>query len=216
MNYLITLNMLSLFLLISILTFCSGTIILPPKFFDNNTQDVGLVFVQGAFIPARNYQTFFQALQEKYERNLWIALVEFPFDMPEPLLMENEIKDAFSALEKANMNVTEQTPFFFGGHSLGGIMIQDYVLNKNNQEVMPVKVVGLILEGSYITRKNLNLIQNTNLISSILSISGELDGVNRISRMAESFYFDRKNMEKDEKVKRMTYIIPGLFSIIFI
>ena len=72
---------------------------------------------------------------------------------------------------------------------------------------MECTVKGLILEGGYIVRKNRNLIENATLIESVLSIGGELDGLNRISRMAESLYFDMKF--QNNGIKRMTHLIPG-------
>ena len=45
------------------------------------------------------------------------------------------------------------------------------------------------------------------MVPEVASFSGELDGLNRISRMAESFHFVLKNVRKG--VERMTYLVPG-------
>lgn len=54
-------------------------------------------------------------------------------------------------------NTQKKPPFFFVGHSLGGVIIQDYLYNESNLNKLPVKMAGLILEGSYVNRKNYEL-----------------------------------------------------------
>ena len=45
-------------------------------------------------------------------------------------------------------------------------------------------MAGLILESSYANRKNYELSKDPSLVPAVASFSGELDGLNRISRMA--------------------------------
>lgn len=197
-----------LFLLLNTVAFCTGTIVLPANK-TSSTNDVGIIFVQGASIPARNYVKVFQELQSKFDGNLWIALTEFPFDIPQPLMINSRINDGFTQLKKSGFQFNKDTPFFFVAHSLGGVFLQDYIFDKKNQDSLPAKVAGLILEGSYILRKNRDLVyNNSNLIPSIMSVSGDLDGLNRISRMSEAFYFDVQNSGKG--VPTITYFIPGM------
>lgn len=167
-----------------------------------------MIFIQGTQIEAKNYQKYFEALQSKFTANkLWVAMVEFPFNVPQPLMIKSRINDGFKQLKDAGFNYKKETPFFFIGHSLGGVMVQDYVLNKDNQEDMPAKFAGLVLEGATILRKNYELVKDSNLISSILTIGGELDGLNRISRMSESVYFDEKF--NGNGVMRNTHLVLG-------
>ena len=51
-----------------------------------------------------------------------------------------------------------------------------------------MKVSGLILEGSYIQRNNYG---NAKSLINVLTIGAELDGLVRITRIAESYYFDK-------------------------
>lgn len=134
-------------------------------------------------------------------------MVEFPFSVPQPIMISSRINDGFKKLKDAGFNYNKETPFFFIGHSLGGVVVQDYVLNKDNQNSMPAKFAGLVLEGASILRKNYELVKDSTLISSILTIGGELDGLNRISRMSESVYFDEKF--NGNGVYRNTYLVPG-------
>ena len=123
-------------------------------------------------------------------------------------MINSRINDGFTQLRKEGFQFNKDTPFFFVAHSLGGVFLQDYILNKDNQDSLPVKVAGLILEGSYIVRKNRDLVySDSNLIPSIMSVSGDMDGLNRVSRMSESYYFDMKNSGKG--VQTATYLIPG-------
>lgn len=196
------------FIVLNVVALCQSTIVLPPLNQTAGAKDVGIIFIQGAQISAKNYVKTFQVLQQKFNGNLWIALAEFPFDTPQPLTFGMEVNNCFSELKKAGFQYNKDTPFFFAGHSLGSVFLQDYILNKSNTDSMLCSVKGLILEGGYIVRKNRNLIENATLVESVLSISGELDGLNRISRMAESLHFDMKF--QNNGIKRMTHLIPGM------
>jgi len=184
----------------------SSTIVLKPTSLPTSTvQDVAVIFVPGASIESKFYTKFFQTLQKKYP-GLWIAMTEYVFSTPNPIQIDNEFNKAFDQLKESGLNYTKETPFFFIGHSLGGVFLQDYVFGKVSQNTMPVMVAGMVLEGSYIVRKNYNLAKNAT-VPALLTISGELDGLNRISRMAESAYFDTKDGNSD--VLRMSYVISG-------
>jgi len=112
----------------------------------------GYIFVQGASIPAKNYLKYALDLQAKFNGSLWIGLAEFPMDTPEPLLIKIIMSSIFNELKKEGFNYNKDTPFYFGGHSLGGIIVQDYLFENYNN--LPFKFDALILEGSFITRKN--------------------------------------------------------------
>lgn len=136
-------------------------------------------------------------------------MTEFPLSTPEPILIGKIIDDSISNLQKAGLKLNKETPFFFIGHSLGGIMMQDYLLTKINSKSSPVKIAGLILEGSYIERKHYEDVRNP-LTPPILALGGSLDGVNRIARMAESRFFDLKNKDTLSLYKRLTLIVDGM------
>ena len=206
--------MFKFFLLVFVfegLKFCSNTIILKPDQAKEGLE-VGVLFVQGAQIDAKYYVKIHQELQTKFSGRLWIALTEFPLNLPEPLAVNQIIIDSLNELNNSGLAISAQTPFFFIAHSLGGIVIQEYLLNESNQKNLPVKFAGLVLEGSYIERKNYQVVkkQNANPTYSILSIGGDLDGLNRISRMSEAFYFDKLNKNELAPYNRMTLILSGI------
>lgn len=184
-----------------------GNIVIPPS--KTSGTEIGLIFVQGAEIPAQNYQKFAIQLQSKFNGKLWIVLTEFPFNTPEPLLVNSVMSSAYDALRKSGFQFDQKTPFFFGAHSLGGIIIQDYLLN--NLAQLPFQFSGLVLEGSFITRSNLNKIPPS--FPAILTLGGELDGLARLTRMAESFYHNNKDSSLKESI---TLVVDGMNHFQFI
>lgn len=63
---------------------------------------------------------------------------------------------------------------------------------------------GLILEGSYIQRKNY---ANAKSLVNVLTIGAELDGLVRITRIAESYYFDKIGAFK---IPTQTLVLAGM------
>ena len=198
----------STILALSLISFCTCTIIITPENPKNPGIDAGVIFIQGAEIDAKHYMLFCKELQAKFNGKLWFALAEFPLSTPEPILIGKIIDDSFVSLAKAGLKVNKDTPFFFVGHSLGGVMVQDYLFGKLSS--LSIKIAGLILEGSYIERKHLDQVQSDTLIPPILALGGSSDGVNRISRMAISRYFDMKNDQNRFLFKRLTLVVDGM------
>ena len=84
---------------LALFSLVSSTIILRPT--KNDTQfDTVLVFIQGAFIPANGYTKFSLELQDKFNGRLWVALTEFFENLPDPLVFDSKLNEAFSALKK--------------------------------------------------------------------------------------------------------------------
>jgi hypothetical protein len=172
----------------------------------------GYIFFQGASIPAANYRKYAVEMQKKFNGSLWVGITEFPFHLPEPLLVNEVVNGIFNEMKKQGFNYNSQTPFLFGGHSLGGIIVQDYMLKELGK--LPVSFAGLVLEGSFIRRSKLAESREPNF-PPILTLGAELDGLARITRLAESFYHDYDNQKKEllfnkDKKSSYTIIIPGM------
>ena len=174
----------------------------------NGNLEAGLILIQGDFISSVNYNQFSNQLQSKFPGKLWLAIPEFDQSSPKLDQMTNQLNLAFENLKQAGCNLNKNMPFFFVGHSLGGIILQEYILDANNRNSLPVKVAGIILEGSYVERKNRDKLTDPNL-PNILTIGGELDGVNRITRMTEAYYFDMKN-PRFTNFEIITLIVEGM------
>ena len=197
-----------LFLILNLIVICSSTYVLKPVKNVESGLEAGVILIQGALIDSVNYKQFGLQLQSKFPGKLWVSMPQFPLSTPEPLLISQEINSAFNSLKQAGCNLNKNMPFFFVGHSLGGIILQEYILDANNRNSLPVKVAGIILEGSYVERKNRDKLTDPNL-PNILTIGGELDGVNRITRMAEAYYFDMKN-PRFSNFEIITLIVEGM------
>ena len=192
-------------LILNVVVHTSGTIVLRPKVSavsSSSDLEVGLIFIQAGQVDPNNYKNVSDLLQQKFSNNkLWISIASFPGNIPTADLVSKQIDTSFAALVSQGFNITKSTPFFFSGHGIGALLMQDYVLNNVKTLSGKCQPQGLILEAGYVQRKNYNIQKNFN---NILSISGELDGLNRISRMAESLYFNNKMQNQ------LTLIVNGL------
>lgn len=74
-------------------------------------------------------------------------------------------------------------------HSIGGIKLQDYLYNTKF-----IDFDGLILLGSFLQRKYKNQNKYNYLDKPILTLNGEIDGLSRISRIAESYFNQQNNL----------------------
>jgi len=97
----------------------------------------------------------------------------------------------------------------FTSHSLGGIFLADY-LKKN-----PEKAMAGVLMGSFLERKRFNIttegLFQLDMPVPILTISGEMDGVARIFRIAEAYY--KQNLhpsEESNKDKFPVVVLKGI------
>lgn len=89
------------------------------------------------------------------------------------------------------------TPQFFAGHSLGGAMLHPWAAD--NAE----RVAGQILMGSFITRafkENYKFAYPSTVPT--LTIGGELDGLARVTRLAEAFYTQVSAADDVEEAER--------------
>ena len=165
----------TLFVILNVISVGLCTLIFPPA--STNGTEIGLVLIPGDSIDAHSYANFAQTLQKTLDSQTraWIAIAQ-----------DTDMDLVFADLKSSGANMDQQTPFFFIGHSSGGSFLQDYLIPK----LLPVKLAGLILEGSYIKRAN-NMVASC--LVNILTIGAELDGLVRITRIAESYYFDSIN-----------------------
>ena len=174
-------------LLLNALAFILGSevdprdVILPPlSLKDTNLPEVCLVFAQGADIKPDQYVTLAKEIQSQAKPffKLWVGIPEFLGDYAEPLVLDKGIQRVLDKMTKLGM--TTET-LFTAGHSLGGAMIQLWT-NQNAP-----KVTGQVLMGAFLTRSwKTDYIFNYSVPT--LTIGGELDGLARVTRMAEAFH----------------------------
>ena len=178
---------LPLFYLIS----ASSDIILKPIKEGANT--VAIIFIHGNKLGPERYLPLFNQIQTKSNDSLWVAIPAFLGDVPVEELHPKVFEDMLTKLHTSGM--PENTKIFLSGYSLGGYTSQVLAIKHQNE------ITGQILLGSYLLRAY--HLTNTTFPVPTLTLSGELDGLTRVTRIIESFYFY-------SSYPHFTVIIPGM------
>ena len=137
-------------------------------FFDGPGEDKAFIFYPGAKVEYTSYAALMSKLAEE---GIDASLVEMPFNI------------AFLGSDRADkiMNGFEYGEWYMGGHSLGGVVVANYVSENDN-------IKGLILLASYATRE---------IDVKTLSLYGNEDGV-----------LNMKNYDKNkDNLKDLTEIV---------
>ncbi|XP_069106210.1 uncharacterized protein [Argopecten irradians] len=145
------------------------TILTPTK----TGPEVGLIIVPGAYISGSAYKPVGEAIQADSDLKVWVALLDGFFgNLANPLQIGGAVSKAESELKKRGVN-----HIFLAGHSLGGQITANYVLNHHRG------LSGALLFGSYLTRT----VEPTSYPVPVLTIAGDLDGLTRLTRIQESY-----------------------------
>ena len=146
---------------------------------------------------AEAYKTLaqeFQKVAASQGYSAWVGIPEFIFNVPEPVLIDHYVNDVMSVLKKQEGYPGDK--YYLASHSLGGVMAQEYAKGKKDQ------VSGLILTGSVLLRKTRSIQKDgsTKFDYDVptLTLNGELDGLLRISRGAESYWHQKVNIDKSQ------------------
>ena len=153
-----------------------GDIVLKPLK-KSSTAEIGVVVIQGAQITPDKYLPLISKLQNVSTYSLWVGVPEFPLDTPEPLAISSGVQRIIKSMTSAGMPATAK--IFFIAHSLGGIIIQDYLASN------PKMAAGQVLMGSFLLSKY----RNTNYPVPTMTLGGEMDGLCRVTRIMEEYYF---------------------------
>lgn len=170
-----------------------STIVLKPS--KVHPMQAGFIFVQGAEIPSVNYVNFSTLLQDKFNGSLWVAILEFPLNMPDPLQIASLVNKALVDLKSSGFSYFPATPFFFGGHSLGGVVLLSYLVNNYSSFSSKFHFSGTILEGSFVQKANLNKTR-ADSFPPVLTLGAELDGLARLTRITQAFYYDNNDIQQ--------------------
>ena len=119
-------SILSLFLFALFIgtAYSSSNVILPPS--DTSKPHVGVIFIQGADIPADRYAPLVKAIQDalSFESSVFVGLPSFTMNLPDPLTVSGDVDGVIEQLQEAGMS--KDASLFTAGHSLGGIIVQGY------------------------------------------------------------------------------------------
>eukprot|EP00933_Yihiella_yeosuensis_P017944 TRINITY_DN1491_c2_g5_i1.p1 TRINITY_DN1491_c2_g5~~TRINITY_DN1491_c2_g5_i1.p1 ORF type:complete len:533 (-),score=130.51 TRINITY_DN1491_c2_g5_i1:110-1708(-) len=191
--------MLSRIICVTLLAFttCNAeNLVLKPQL--TTGKPASLVMVGGAQIANTAYKQMLehvQAAAAKRGISLWAASPSFLLNTPNPAVLKGGIESAQKALQDAGLPA--DAPAFFAAHSLGTVFTQAYVHDLGD------KVAGQILMGGFILRKN--FYPKFDYPVPTLTIGAELDGLARVTRIAESYYH-----QKDQLDKFPVVVVPGM------
>lgn len=167
--------------------------------------EIALVLIQGADIKPETYVPLTNEIQKIASANykMWVGIPEFIGDAAEPLVLDRGINRILDSMANAGMNTST---LIMAGHSLGGAMVQ--LWSNENKE----KVSAQILMGAFLTRT-----WKTDYVFSYtvptLTIGGELDGLARVTRMAEAYYTQIQDPTQDITIAKTTFpvtVIEGV------
>ena len=154
----------------------SGDLVVKPS--KKAPDEVGLVLIQGAQISPDKYLPLIQQIQNASKFAVWAGAPAFLTNIPEPLEIGSAINRILTAMQSVGMNKT--TKIFFAAHSLGGTILQSYLYANSSI------ATGQILLGSFLLDKYRN---GTSFPVPTMTIGGELDGLSRVTRIMEEYYF---------------------------
>lgn len=178
-------TMLSKFSILTILVAIVGVVSIPSldvvlKPVSSEGPEVSLLLIQGADIKPEQYIPLAKEIQLLASKTfkLWVGIPQFPGNAAEPLVLDKGIERTLATMTEQGMNTTT---LVMAGHSLGGAMVQTWTADH------PERVSAQVLMGAFITRT----FKKDYVFSypvPTLTIAGELDGLARITRMAEAYY----------------------------
>ena len=108
-------------------------------------------------------------------------------DTPEPLRIDADIRATLKLMYDAGMS--QDTPLYFGGHSLGTVFLQDWCTK--NQDLCK----GQVLTGGFLARTN--FLPKFTYPVPTLTMGGSLDGLARVTRTVVEAYYHQIHLAED-------------------
>jgi hypothetical protein len=141
---------------------------------------LGLVIIGGSQIPTFGYQDIAHGIQValKDKASVYVAIPALAFDFA-ALQVETIAPKAVKQLHDAGLPMG--APIFYAGHGIGGAFLSYYVHDKK-----PV-ASGMILMGAGLDRKYRDESKIPFPVPT-LTLAAELDGLYRVTRVAETYY----------------------------
>eukprot|EP00475_Leptophrys_vorax_P003986 TRINITY_DN12333_c0_g1_i1.p1 TRINITY_DN12333_c0_g1~~TRINITY_DN12333_c0_g1_i1.p1 ORF type:complete len:504 (-),score=132.01 TRINITY_DN12333_c0_g1_i1:88-1599(-) len=164
--------------------------------------DTAFVYITGAQIAPEAYSPMAQAVQKHAASGLrlWIAIPQFPGNFA-VLGVDSTI--AAIKTDLYNQGFPSNGTFFLGGHSLGSAQAQPHAVSNPND------YLAVILNSGPINRKYRTA--DSNLPVPTLTLTGEVDGLVRISRVAESVETQYWNpIDPSWTEKYPVILVPGI------
>lgn len=141
-------------------------------------------------VPASAYVDIVKKLQQKVSFQLWVGIVSFLGNTPNPIEFPLKTNEIIRQVQQVVPSLDAASDVFVAGHSLGGVMAQ---LSAGNHS-------GLVLWGAYITNHKYGTYG-----TSTLTLGAELDGLTRVTRIAEDFAVYKQK----QLLNKPVVVIPG-------
>ena len=177
---------------------------------------LALVFIQGAECAPSAYTPLLQALQGAVtDYDVIVGAPDAPLiHTPDPISIGLDVARILNAMEaQAGLALSNSsTRVVFAAHSLGGLMLLDWLAIADFVTYQPSAV---LLLGSYITRSlrpGINASLSTpSFRFPTLSIVGELDGLARVNRFAEAAWWQvARQPSPDLQARFPVLYVPGM------
>lgn len=166
-----------------------------------------------------------KVLQSTSPYAAYISIPSFALNVPDPLVLESALSAAVSDLYAAGL--PQGSPLVGFGHSLGGQILQAHVaqtggiinaggvmgagssaaLNAGSSRLSALLLGGCSLQRKYRTDNETGPV---NFPLRTLSVSGTLDGLYRVTRQAEGFYFQVPAGELASSVPYPIVVVEGM------
>ena len=169
------------------------TILKPPT---RDSVEAAVILMPGAQISHTVYAPLGKAIQSAAAQttgvpSTWVAILGYVGDVPQPVDIGPRIDYLLGEMKDQGLD-TKTVKLFYGGHSLGSVFIQDHLFKyhgKSGPMGGSIEVLGQVLMGGFIQRKYLQ--PSFSYPVPTLTIGGEVDGLARVTRLAESVYQQR-------------------------
>lgn len=167
--------------------------------------ECAFILFPGCHLKPEAYEQLASSIQLK--SSAWVHIPKLPFNMATPWTINACLERAIQDLADAGFTGKD---IIVGGHSLGGTFLQKAVASFNSKATStfsPITIKGMVYLACFQAR-------GTKTELPCLTVSGDLDGLIRVSRIAEDCY---NNVIKtgDTAAARLNHaivLVPGMVS----
>jgi len=165
--------------------------------------NIGVVMIPGQGYAPQAYQTVAQSFQKEaanYGMQAWIAIPELSYKKADTGVIDKPINQAVSLMQSSGFSGDN---LFIAGHNLGGVMSQWYISGEGLFKSPDVTFKGQILLGSVMNRQYRSISKTDgstvfDFPADTITIGATKDGVTRITRVAEAYWHQIKNISSSQ------------------
>uniref|UniRef100_A0A0B6Z683 Uncharacterized protein n=1 Tax=Arion vulgaris TaxID=1028688 RepID=A0A0B6Z683_9EUPU len=162
----------------AVVTWASGVHVtvspLPGKAESISRRDVALIVIPESGVSHTEYTVLGRVIQQIYPLRMWVSLLDIAKE--ETLTLDNlPLLLGESMKELSNAGIHSDPDIFLAVHGLRGHVTADYA------QAVPLSLRGLILLGTFLPKR----FHYDSFPLPVLTIVGEIDGVVRITRLAQ-------------------------------